>query len=46
MDEAAAMEGVYAAARAWDNGRGVWPTMSVKGRITAVEQFVQRMRLV
>lgn len=46
MDESSAMEGVYAAVRAWDNGRGEWPTMSVKGRINAVEKFVGKMRLV
>jgi len=46
MDEKAAMDGLYAAVRAWDNGRGVWPTMSVKGRISAVEKFVGMMRLV
>jgi glyceraldehyde-3-phosphate dehydrogenase (NADP+) len=46
MDEAAAMESLYAAVRAWDNGRGEWPTMSVQGRILAVEKFVVRMRQV
>jgi glyceraldehyde-3-phosphate dehydrogenase (NADP+) len=46
MDETAAMEGLHAAVRAWDNGRGIWPTMSVKGRISAVENFVSRMKLV
>lgn len=46
MDATSAMEGVYAATRAWDNGRGEWPTMSVKGRICAVEKFVGQMRLV
>jgi glyceraldehyde-3-phosphate dehydrogenase (NADP+) len=44
MGEAAAMEGLQAAVRAWDNGRGEWPTMSVQGRISAVEKFVIRMR--
>ena len=43
MDEEAAMAGLYAAVRAWDNGRGVWPTMSVAGRIAAVEKFTERM---
>jgi len=46
MDETAAMEGLQAAVRAWDNGRGEWPTMSVQGRISAVEKFVVRMRQV
>ena len=30
-----AMAGLHAAVRAWDNGRGQWPTMSVAGRIAA-----------
>jgi len=46
MDEANAMKGLQAAVRAWDNGRGLWPTMSVQGRITAVEKFVVRMQQV
>jgi glyceraldehyde-3-phosphate dehydrogenase (NADP+) len=46
MDEAAAMAGLNAAVRAWNNGRGLWPTMSVKDRISAVEKFVVRMRQV
>jgi glyceraldehyde-3-phosphate dehydrogenase (NADP+) len=43
MDEAAALAGLDAAVRAWDNGRGPWPTMSVPARIEAVEHFVSRM---
>jgi glyceraldehyde-3-phosphate dehydrogenase (NADP+) len=46
MDEAAAMKGLQAAVHAWDNGRGLWPTMSVQGRIAAVEKFVVRMQQV
>jgi glyceraldehyde-3-phosphate dehydrogenase (NADP+) len=46
MDEAAAMQGLNAAVKAWDNGRGEWPTMSVQGRISAVEKFVVRMKQV
>jgi glyceraldehyde-3-phosphate dehydrogenase (NADP+) len=46
MDEAAAMEGLNAAVRAWDNGHGKWPTMSVRDRIAAVEKFVGKMKLV
>jgi glyceraldehyde-3-phosphate dehydrogenase (NADP+) len=45
MDETATMKGLQAAVRAWDNGRGLWPTMSVQGRIEAVEKFVTRMQL-
>jgi glyceraldehyde-3-phosphate dehydrogenase (NADP+) len=43
MDEDAAMAGLHAAVRAWDFGRGEWPTMSVAGRIAAVEKFTERM---
>ncbi len=46
MDEDAAMKALHAAVRSWDNGRGIWPTMTVQGRISAVEKFVVRMRLV
>lgn len=46
MDEAAAMKGLQAAVQAWDNGRGLWPTMSVQGRIASVEKFVARMQQV
>jgi glyceraldehyde-3-phosphate dehydrogenase (NADP+) len=43
MDEAAAMAGLDAAEKAWDHGRGRWPTMSVAKRIDAVETFVAKM---
>ncbi len=43
MDEEAAMAGLHAAVRAWDNGRGVWPTMSVADRIAAMEKFTDKM---
>jgi glyceraldehyde-3-phosphate dehydrogenase (NADP+) len=43
MDETAAMAGLDAAEKAWDHGRGCWPTMSVAKRIDAVENFVARM---
>ena len=43
MDEDAAMAGLHAAVRAWDFGRGEWPTMSVANRIAAVEKFTERM---
>ncbi len=43
MDEKAAMSALESACRAWDNGRGRWPTLSVSARITAVEEFVGRM---
>ena len=43
MDEDAAMAGLNAAVRAWDCGRGEWPTMSVAARIAAVEMFAAKM---
>jgi glyceraldehyde-3-phosphate dehydrogenase (NADP+) len=43
MDDAAAMAGLDAAEKAWDYGRGKWPTMSVAKRIDAVETFVAKM---
>src|ERR1700675_3090341 len=43
MDEAAALVGLNAAVQAWDHGRGPWPTMSVAGRIAAVERFAAEM---
>jgi glyceraldehyde-3-phosphate dehydrogenase (NADP+) len=43
MDEAAALSALEAAVRAWDNGHGVWPTMSVAKRIASVEKFMARM---
>jgi glyceraldehyde-3-phosphate dehydrogenase (NADP+) len=41
--EREALAALDAAVRAWDNGRGVWPTMSVAERIAHVEGFVHRM---
>jgi len=35
MDPATAMKALDAASRAWDNGRGPWPTMPVSARIAA-----------
>jgi glyceraldehyde-3-phosphate dehydrogenase (NADP+) len=43
MDEAAGLAALDAAVRAWDNGRGRWPTASVMERIEVVENFVGRM---
>jgi glyceraldehyde-3-phosphate dehydrogenase (NADP+) len=43
MDEETVMRAVEAAVAAWDDGRGEWPTMSVSGRIAAVERFLERM---
>jgi glyceraldehyde-3-phosphate dehydrogenase (NADP+) len=46
MDEAMAMAALDAATRAWDDGRGPWPTMTISERIDAVEAFITRMLLV
>jgi len=43
MDEATGLAALDAATRAWDNGLGRWPTLSVSARIEAVEGFVTRM---
>jgi glyceraldehyde-3-phosphate dehydrogenase (NADP+) len=43
MDDATVAAAVDAAVRAWDGGHGRWPTMSVRGRIEAVELFLARM---
>jgi glyceraldehyde-3-phosphate dehydrogenase (NADP+) len=44
MDEATSLEALEAAVRAYDHGRGLWPTMSVRQRIKYVEEFTFRMR--
>ncbi len=46
MDEAAVMTGLESSIRAWDHGRGDWPTRSVAQRIDAVNNFLVRMRKV
>jgi glyceraldehyde-3-phosphate dehydrogenase (NADP+) len=42
-DPADAMEVLDAAVKAFNNGRGEWPMMSVSKRIEAVEKFTQKM---
>jgi glyceraldehyde-3-phosphate dehydrogenase (NADP+) len=42
-DEAEAMEALEAAIKAYDNGRGEWPTMSLSERIACMENFVKKM---
>ncbi len=39
-----ALEALDAAVRAYDYGRGSWPTTSVEGRIRHVEEFAYRMK--
>jgi glyceraldehyde-3-phosphate dehydrogenase (NADP+) len=41
--EKEAMESLDAAVKAYDNGRGEWPTMSVAKRIECVEKFTKQM---
>lgn len=41
--EKESMEALDAAVKAYDNGRGAWPTMSVADRIKSVERFTQKM---
>jgi glyceraldehyde-3-phosphate dehydrogenase (NADP+) len=46
MDGQAALECLESASRAFDSGRGIWPTMSVQDRITRVERFAFQMAAV
>ena len=43
MTEKESLEALQAATAAWDHGRGAWPSMSVEGRIKAVEAFTSKM---
>ena len=45
LTEAAALETLEVAARAYSNGRGFWPTMSVGERIQSVQRFTAVMLL-
>ena len=44
LTEVQASEALDAACRAYDHGRGVWPTLSVEERIRHVEAFAYRMQ--
>jgi glyceraldehyde-3-phosphate dehydrogenase (NADP+) len=44
LREQQALEALDAASRAYDDGRGVWPTMYVEERIRHVEAFAYRMK--
>jgi glyceraldehyde-3-phosphate dehydrogenase (NADP+) len=44
LDATATDEVLEAATKAYDLGRGVWPTMSVKNRINHMLSFVKRMK--
>ncbi|RYG46996.1 aldehyde dehydrogenase family protein, partial [bacterium] len=43
LDDNEALAALAAAEKAWDEGRGEWPTMTVAGRIDAMEGFIERM---
>jgi glyceraldehyde-3-phosphate dehydrogenase (NADP+) len=43
LDKSEALRALAAARRAWDHGRGEWPTMRVAGRIEALEHLADRM---
>jgi glyceraldehyde-3-phosphate dehydrogenase (NADP+) len=44
MDEAHSEDALDAAVQAYANGTGVWPTMSVAGRIQCMQRFVSAMQ--
>ena len=44
MTEKDALDALDAAAAAYDEGRGLWPAMSVEGRLSHMEAFVRRMK--
>ncbi|GAI70060.1 unnamed protein product [marine sediment metagenome] len=44
LTEEIAQEALDAATRAYDHGRGRWPTMSVEERIRHIEEFTCRMK--
>ena len=44
LEEQQALEALASACRAYDNGRGAWPTMAVEERIRHMEDFAFRMQ--
>ncbi|MBN1947938.1 MAG: NADP-dependent glyceraldehyde-3-phosphate dehydrogenase [Bradymonadales bacterium] len=44
LTEKEALEALQAAVQAYDNGQGLWPTMSVADRIRHVQQFTMLMK--
>ncbi|MFA6004192.1 MAG: aldehyde dehydrogenase family protein [Elusimicrobiota bacterium] len=46
LDQAAALSALAAAVRAWDKGRGKWPTMKVPERLERLQFFAEKMRAV
>lgn len=45
MGEAEALEALEVAKKAYDRGRGIWPTLRVEDRIACMEKFVGQMKL-
>ena len=46
LDRSEALRALDAAVRAWDHGRGAWPTMRVGERVERLQEFCRRMRAV
>lgn len=44
MDSGIANDAIKSAVTAFDRGKGVWPTMKVKERITCMNTFVEKMK--
>lgn len=44
LDTPEALKALAAAKRAWDNGRGPWPTARVSERLAALQKFSQEMQ--
>jgi len=44
MTEKEALEALDAAVKAYDDGKGLWPTLGVEARIAHMEKFVWRMK--
>jgi glyceraldehyde-3-phosphate dehydrogenase (NADP+) len=44
LTEQEAMEALHAAVAAYDNGRGIWPTMSIERKIQHVIEFLDQMK--
>ena len=45
MDESKAIKALEAATKAFDQGKGVWPTMKVADRIKCMQRFVTLMKI-
>ena len=44
MTEKKALEALESSVAAYDSGRGAWPTMTVKDRVSCVQEFTYRMK--